>query len=624
YNLSPDRAAIEGFVRLQSINAFLNMITNEKDYLPTRTSYMLNLRGPSINVQTACSTSLVAVAQACQSLLSYESDMALAGGVAVFLPQERGYFYTEGGMLSSDGHCRPFSDGASGTVFGSGVGCVVLKRLDDAMADHDNILAVIRGTALNNDGAYKASYTAPSIAGQAEVIAMAQAVADVNPEQISYVEAHGTATPLGDPIEIAALTQAFQRKTDKTQFCAVGAVKSAIGHLDAASGVAGLIKTVLALQNEELPPTLHFEQPNPEIDFVHSPFYVVNKRTAWQRGDKPRIAGISSFGVGGTNAHAIVQEAPLRERSSDGRKRQLLLLSAKTETALQTMADQLADALAQPEFTTNNRLADAAYTLTIGRTQHPYRRVVVAANSAEAIQKLRDPANPTHSKQANPEIVFMFPGQGAQYPTMGRELYEGEPVFRAAVDHCAEILEPILGEDIRQMLYPSDPNDPAAADKLKNTGNAQPAIFTIEYALAKLWLSWGVQPARMIGHSVGEFAAACLAGVFSVEDALLVIAKRAMLMRDLPGGAMRAVRLSAEDLTPYLGDGVALAAHNAPHICVVSGDYAAVNAFDQRMAALGLDTIELHTSHAFHSDMMLPMLDPFREIVASVPRNAPN
>ncbi len=620
YNLSPDREAIEGFVRLQSLDSFLHMITNEKDYLPTRTSYLLNLTGPSINVQTACSTSLVAVAQACQSLLNFESDAALAGGVAIFLPQERGYVHTEGGMLSADGHCRPFSDGASGTVFGSGVGCVVLKRLEDALAEGDNVLAVIRGAALNNDGAHKASYTAPSIKGQSDVISLAQALADVEPDDISYIEAHGTATPLGDPIEVAGLTKAFRRQTDRNQFVALGATKSSIGHLDAASGVAGLIKTVLSLQNEKLPPVLHFERENPEIEFATTPFYVVDKLMDWQRNERPRIAGISSFGVGGTNAHVVVQEAPLPEPTGPSRPRQLLTLSAKTESALTLMCENLARWLA---LHPDSNLADVAWTLRVGRADHPIRTYIVAATHDEAIEKLQGKVE-SRKLQGELPVTFLFPGQGSQFPEMGRELYENEAVFRETVNQCVAILEPLLGEDLLEILYPSrDGSRVDAAEKLKNTGIAQPAIFVIEYALAKLWMSWGIQPARMIGHSVGEFAAACLAGIFSLEDALTVLANRARLMRDLPGGAMRAVRMSQVEVAPYLTDGVALAAANAPDISIVSGSYEAIERFDARLAAQDIVPIKLHTSHAFHSEMMEPILQPFHDIVAGVTLNAP-
>ncbi|MEM7116112.1 MAG: amino acid adenylation domain-containing protein [Chloroflexota bacterium] len=618
YNLLEDRAAIEQLVRFRSLDAFLNIISNDKDYLPTRTSFLFNLKGPSVNVQTACSTSLVAVAQACQSLLNFECDMTLAGGICVAVPQEKGYFYQEGGMTSADGHCRPFDDKATGTVFSSGVGIVVLKRLEDALADGDTISAIIRGAALNNDGAQKASYTAPSVDGQAEVISLAQAIADVDPETISYVEAHGTATPLGDPIEVAGLTKAFRQQTDKTQFCGLGSVKSNVGHLDAASGVTGLLKTVMALQNEELPPTLHYEKPNREIDFENSPFYVVNKRTPWPKGKEPRRAGVSSFGVGGTNAHVVVEEAPELPATTGARPRQLILVSGKTETAVSTQAANLTNAL------TDQNLADAAYTLAVGRADHPYRRAYVVDSVAKAAELLRSPKQTTEKTiDKNAPVVFMFPGQGSQHVNMGRELYETEPTFRATVDECAAILQPLLDLDLRDLLYPESLSADEAAKQLQQTAVAQPAIFTIEYALAQLWLEWGIQPSAMVGHSVGEFAAACLAGVFSLEDALTILATRAKLMQAVAPGSMRAVRLSLDELQPHLGNGVTLAANNAPNICIVSGPTDAIEAFDHRLDAAGIATIELHTSHAFHSEMMDEVLEAFETAVSATTRHAP-
>ncbi|MCA9996435.1 MAG: aminotransferase class III-fold pyridoxal phosphate-dependent enzyme, partial [Anaerolineales bacterium] len=618
YNLMADRAAIEGQVRFRSLDSFINLISNDKDYLPTRTSYLFDLKGPSVNVQTACSTSLVAVAQACQSLLNYESDICLAGGVCVAVPQERGYLYQEGGMTSADGHCRPYDANANGTVFSSGVGVVVLKRLEEAVADGDHITAIIRATALNNDGAHKVSYTAPSVDGQAEVIALAQAIAGVDPETISYIEGHGTATPLGDPIEVAGLTKAFRKQTAQVQFCGLGSVKSNVGHLDAASGVTGLIKTALALHHEQIPATLHFEQPNPEIDLANSPFYVVNELTPWPKSATPRRAGVSSFGVGGTNAHVILEEAPEPQPSGSSRPRQLLLLSGKTETAVSNLSHQLADHL---EAAAPN-LADTAYTLAVGRTDHAYRRAVVADGVETAVSALRQTAPASKAVEKNPPVVFMFPGQGAQHVNMGRELYETEPIFREAVDACAEILRPLLDLDIRELLYPAEEDDTLAA-RLEQTAVAQPAIFTIEYALAQLWLAWGVRPSALVGHSVGEFAAACLAGVFSLEDALAILATRARLMQAVAPGSMRAVRLSEEELLPYLTDGVSLAANNAPNLCVVSGPKDAIVAFDQRLESQGIATIELHTSHAFHSAMMDDVLEPFAAAVAAAGRSTP-
>ncbi|MFK7802578.1 MAG: amino acid adenylation domain-containing protein [Anaerolineae bacterium] len=625
YNLLPDRDTIEDFVRLQAPEAFMHMINNERDYMPTRTSYLFDLKGPAINVQTACSTSLVAVNLACRSILSGESDMALAGGVAIFLPQERGYFYQEGGMRSADGHCRPFDAQASGTVFASGLGCVLLKKLDQAIADGDNVVAVIKGSALNNDGSFKASYTAPSIAGQADVIRQARVNAGVSADSISYIEAHGTATPLGDPIEIAGLSRAFDDRSASADKIALGAVKSNIGHLDAAAGIAGLLKTILSLQNETIAPTLHYTQANSEIDFENSPFYVADKAIAWPKNlDQPRRAGLSSFGVGGTNAHLILEEAPALRPTSGSRPRQLLLLSAKSATALEKQAENLANWLEQ---NTDADLADVAYTLTVGRAQHIHRRVVAAADVDEAIKNLRNKkcGAKAELRTAEPEIVFMFPGQGAQFVGMGRELYAGEPVYKDAIDHCAEILEGHLNLDMRDILYPADESDGDAAHQLKQTGLAQPAIFMVSYAQAMLWQSWGITPDLMVGHSVGEFVAATLSGVYSLPDALKLIAGRARLMQDLPGGSMRAIRMTEEELEPWLDmfEDVSLAAVNAPAVCIVSGPTDTIDRFDHALEAAEFETIELHTSHAFHSSMMDEILAPFDELVDSVDKNAP-
>ncbi len=623
YNLLPDRETIEDFVRLQAPEAFMHMINNERDYMPTRTAYLFDLKGPAINVQTACSTSLVSISLACRSILAGESDMALAGGVAIFLPQERGYFYQEGGMRSADGHCRPFDDKASGTVFASGLGCVLLKKLDRALEDGDNVLAVVKGTALNNDGTYKASYTAPSIEGQASVIEQAMVNADVDPDSISYIEAHGTATPLGDPIEIAGLQQAYADRTDYDNKIALGAVKSNIGHLDAAAGIAGVIKTVLALQNEMIPPTLHYENGNSEIDFENSPFFVADKSIDWPANpETPRRAGISSFGVGGTNAHAILEEAPLLPETTPSRGAQLLMVSAKSADALQNQVANLANWL---EAHPNADLADVAFTLTFGRAELPHRCFVVATDVQDAIEKLRGKISNDELRTAEPEIVFMFPGQGAQFVGMGRELYESEPVFEDAIDHCAEILSQYLDIDIRDVLYPINADDEEAAHKLKQTGLAQPAIFAVTYAQVMLWQSWGITPDMMVGHSVGEFVAATIAGTFSLQDALKIIAGRAKLMQELPGGSMLAVRMSEEELAPWLekAEGVSIAAVNAPSVTIVSGSDESIQNLVALLEEADEETIELHTSHAFHSSMMDPILEPFEAIVQTATLNEP-
>lgn len=614
YNLLPNRESLDRFVRMQTPGALLNQLTNDKDYLPTRTAHLLNLTGPAINVQTACSTSLVAVSMACDAILNGRSDLALAGGVSIFLPQERGYIYQEGGILSKDGSCRPFDEQASGTVFASGAGCVLLKRLDQAIADGDHIYAVIKGSAINNDGRDKASYTAPSIRGQVDVIRQAQQNAGVTADSISYVEAHATATPVGDPIEVTALTRVFQQDGAQTQFCGLGSVKSNIGHLDAAAGVAGLIKTVLALHHETIPPTLHYQKANGRIDFNSSPFYIVDQPAAWPRGEKPRRAGISSFGMGGTNVHAILEEAPASPPETPSRPRQLLLLSARSESALQMQSENLANWLEDKR----PFLPNVAYTLKNGRADFAHRRAIVTADIEDAAEQLRQPKAGTQSQltQAEPSLVMMFPGQGSQFVGMGRELYESEPIYRETVDQCAQILRPYLRLDLRDILYPEDSQNEEAAHRLTQTELAQPAIFTVSYALAKTWQAWGIQPNKLVGHSVGEFVAAALAGVFSLEDALKIIAKRAHLMQNLPSGSMYAVRLAAEELEPFLGNGVTLAANNAPEICIVSGDDVPMAQFVDRVEAAGHDTIPLHTSHAFHSEMMDPILDDFKAVVA--------
>ncbi|MCC5616010.1 SDR family NAD(P)-dependent oxidoreductase [Nostoc sp. CHAB 5836] len=515
---------------MESVDALNIFIGNEKDNLSTQTSYKLNLTGPSINVQNNCSTSLIAVHLACQSLLYGESDIALAGGVSIAkLPQKSGYQYQEGVLCSPDGHCRTFDANAKGTIFGDGLGIVVLKRLADAVADGDFIHAVIKGSAINNDGSLKVGYTAPSVNGQREVILEALALADVEPDSISYIEAHGTATPLGDPIEIKALTQAFRASTNKKSFCAIGSVKSNIGHLDTAAGVTGLIKTVLALKHKQIPPSLHFEKPNPEIDFANSPFYVNTKLSAWKTNNLPRRAGVSSFGVGGTNAHVILEEAPVIETSNASRPWQLLLLSAKTSTALESATTNLATYLQQHP---NINLPDVAYTLQVGRRAFDHRRLVVCQDVNEAVKLLKNEDSERvfsyHWKPSHCPVIFMFSGQGSQYANMGRELYKVEPIYRRHIDTCVKILQPHLGLDIRGFLFPSEEIE-AANQQPQQIALTQPALFVIEYALAKLLMSWGVRPEAMIGDGIGEYVAAAIAGVFSLEDAVFIVANKGQL-----------------------------------------------------------------------------------------------
>jgi acyl transferase domain-containing protein len=607
-----------------SIDVQQLVFANDKDFLTTRVSYKLELEGPSVNIQTACSTSLVAVHLASRSLLGGECDIALAGGVAISSSQKSGYSYQEGGILSPDGHCRAFDAQAKGTIFGSGVGIVVLKRLEDALADGDYIHAVIKGSAINNDGALKVSYTAPRIDTQSHVIKEAQTIAEVDPETITYVEAHGTGTSLGDPIEIAALTQAFHASSQKKNYCAIGSVKTNIGHLDTAAGVAGLIKTVLALKNKQIPPSLHFEQPNPQIDFDNSPFYVNTALSEWKANGTPRRAGVSSFGIGGTNAHVILEEAPPTQPSEPSRPWQLLLLSAKTDSALETATANLMTYFKQhPDV----NLADVAYTLQVGRRAFDYRRMLLCQNVDDGVTVLEslDPQRifSRFQEPCNRQVVFMFPGQGSQYVNMGQELYDSEPVFRKHIDECCEILKSHLGVDLRTILYPDKESAQVAVEQLQQTQITQPALFVTEYALAQLWMSWGVSPVAMIGHSIGEYVAACLAGVFSLEDALALVAARGRLMQQLPSGAMLSVPLSEEALQPWLNEELSLAGINAPFLCVVSGSEGAIAQLQSRLTQEGIECRRLHTSHAFHSQMMDSILEPFAEEVKKVNLNPP-
>ncbi|MGD1912874.1 MAG: SDR family oxidoreductase [Rivularia sp. (in: cyanobacteria)] len=512
--------------QLGSGKSYQKMIGNDKGFLSTRVSYKLNLTGPSITVQTACSTSLVATTLAYQSLQNYQCDIALAGGVSIRLPQKTGYFYEPGGPLSPDGHCHAFDAKAEGTTVGNGVGVVVLKRVQDAIADGDCIYAVIKGAAINNDGSTKVGYTAPSVDGQAEAIAEAMMLADVEPETISYIEAHGSGTAMGDPIEIAALSNVFRSSTEKKDFCAIGSVKTNIGHLDAAAGVAGLIKTALALKHELIPPSLNFEQPNPQIDFANSPFYVNTKLKEWKTGSTPRRAGVSSLGMGGTNAHVVLEEAPTPLVSSPSRPWQLLLLSAKTESALEAATQNLSQHLMlHPE----SNLADVAYTLQIGRRDFSHRRILVCSDTQDAIQALNQQTSQRGLTQfqdnGTSSVAFIFPGDDTLYADMGRELYETESVFSTEVERCCLILRPYLELDLRSVIYPKESEREAAVEKLQQTKFAQIALFVIEYALAQLWMSWGISPQAMIGQGIGEYVAATMAGVFSLEDALTLLAK---------------------------------------------------------------------------------------------------
>ena len=622
-NLCGTRADIEALVQSYQVGNYPILAGNDKDFLATRVSYKLNLTGPSMSVGTGCSTSLVAVTQACQSLQVGQCSLALAGGVSVAFPQARGYDYLPGGMVSPDGACRAFDAGAQGTVFGGGVGVVALKRLADAQADGDQVYAVIRGYGLSNDGAQKASYTAPSADGQAAAIAAALDMAGFPADTISYVEAHGTATPLGDPIEVAGLTKAFRRTTDKIGFCTLGTLKPNVGHLEAAAGVAGLIKTALALKHKRLPPTLHFQTPNPRLGLEGSPFTVSAALTEWAASEhQPRRAGVSAFGVGGTNAHVVLEEAPPAEASSapPASEWKLLPLSARTEAALLAMTDNLAAHLkAHPEIS----LADAAWTLQTGRRAFAHRRVAVCRSLEDAAQVLGSSVGQAVPAHAPPSVTFLFPGQGAQQVGMGRELYEAFPAFRAALDECSKLLTPLLGLDLRGTLYPNAGEEDAAQARLNQTGLAQPALFVFGYALARLWQSWGVTPSAMLGHSVGEYVASCLAGVFTLPDALTLLAARARLMQSLPPGAMLAVRRPASEVAAQLGPSLAIAAENSAALCVVSGPIPDIIELEARLTSDGAACRRLPTSHAFHSAMMDPILEEFAAIVGSVPRQAP-
>src|SRR5687768_15320731 len=618
HNLYPNRKLLE------SLGASQVVIANDRDYLATQVSFRLNLKGPGLSVQTACSTSLVAVHLACQSLLSRECDMALAGGVSVGFPQGLGGHYQEGGIISPDGHCRAFDAKARGTVKGSGVGVVVLKRLADALNDGDTIHAVIKGSAINNDGAVKVGYTAPAVEGQASVIEEALALASIEPETIGYVEAHGTGTALGDPIEIAALTQAFRTGTQATGFCAVGSVKTNIGHLDAAAGIAGLIKTILTLEHKQIPPSLHFEQPNPNIDFINSPFFVNTELRFWDTTETPRRAGVSSFGIGGTNAHVVLEEAPASASSSSSSSHHLLVLSARTQPALVQATNNLAMYL---KGRRSLDLADVAYTLSAGRREFEHRLAVVCRDREGALATLSAPDRsrvltgaPRHAKRP---VAFMFPGQGAQYVGMGRELYESEPVFRSELDHCAELLRSSLKVDLREIIYAKDLSPEESTARLADTHFAQPALFVVEYALAKLWMSWGVVPQAMIGHSIGEYVAACLAGVFSLEDALRLVAARGEIMQRQPRGAMLAVSLTAQEIEAVLSEHISLAAVNSPSLCVLSGTIDAIEHLERQLSRDGVICRRLHTSHAFHSAMMKPAMEEFAAVIRGVTRHAP-
>lgn len=575
-------------------------VANGKDYVSSRVAYHLDLKGPAVTVQTACSTSLVAVHLACRSLLDRECYMALAGGVSITTMQARGYRYVEGSVMSPDGRCRSFDAKANGTVFGDGLGVVVLKRLDDALRDGDAIRAVIRGSAVNNDGLDKQSFAAPSIKGQALAISEALKVAGLCATDISYVEAHGTGTILGDPIEVWALERAFGAAASRERPCLLGSVKANVGHLNTAAGVAGLIKTALALEHGVVPGTVNFEQPNPRLELENTPFCISARATDWQRGDTPRRAGVSSFGIGGTNAHIVLEEAPLSSAAPSPRQSQLIVGSARTASALHRVRQQLADAV---DTAAEVELPDIAYTSQVGRTAFSHRFSVVCGSAAEASELLRSGADDAAEASVPRRPAFLFPGQGSQRAGVARELHESAPVFARELDRCCTVLGE-LGTTVRGALLAGAGELESAAAQLQETRLTQPAMFVMEYALARQLQDWGVQPAAMVGHSIGEFVAACLAGVMALEDALALVARRGELMAAQPPGAMLSVALSRNGVEPLLTDGLWLAADNGPNLCAVSGSFDAISQLEAMLDGSGVAHRRLRTSHAFHSGLM--------------------
>ncbi|AFC31033.1 JamP [Paenibacillus mucilaginosus 3016] len=621
---------------VEALGAFQSAIGSGPDFLTTRVSYKLNLRGPSIAVQTACSSSLVAVHLACQALLTHECDMALAGGVSVKADQTEGFDYQEGGILSPDGHCRAFDAQARGTVVGNGGGAVLLKRLEDALSDGDTVLAVIRGTAVNNDGAHKIGYTAPSVGMQSEVIREALQVAEVDASTVTYVEAHGTGTVLGDPIEVAALTDAYRFDTDQRQYCALGSVKTNLGHLDSAAGIAGLIKTVLCLKHRMLPPSLHFREANPEIDLAGSPFYVNSELRPWLPAQGyPLRAGVSSFGMGGTNAHVILEEAPAAGRAAhedSAAEPHLFVLSARTDEGL---LQRTRDLIAFLEHDREAELSDIAYTLAAGREAFGQRLAVTASTREELLARLggrvmtSSPAGIGRKEEAagmTEGVIFLFSGQGSQHPGMGADLYRHAPVYRSHLDRCAELAVRHTGTDVRRLLFPEAGREDLAAAELRQTVHAQPALFSVEWALAKQLEAWGIGAEAMIGHSIGEFTAACLAGVMSLEDAMKAVCRRAQLMQELEKGAMTAVQLPEQKLlaaAASAGVWISVAAVNVPDSCVAAGTMEEIERLEASLNAQGIAFKRLQTSHAFHSHMMEGCLEAFAEVMRGIRMEAP-
>ncbi|GCE15701.1 type I polyketide synthase [Tengunoibacter tsumagoiensis] len=606
------------------VNNFQMMLGNDKDYLPTRVSYKLNLTGPSITVQTACSSSLVAVSLACNSLLNYQCDLVLAGGISITFPYKAGYQYEEGGITSPDGHCRPFSADAQGAVFGHGGGVVVLKRLDEALADHDTIYALICSSAINNDGSQKVSYAAPSVSGQASVITEALTLANLPAHSISYVETHGTGTPLGDPIEVAALSQAFRSQTQQHAFCALGSVKANIGHLDAAAGIAGLIKTALALHHRYLPASLHADPPNPLLKLAESPFFLNTISRPWNPAALPRRAGVSSFGVGGTNAHLILQEAPTPSPlAPPASPLALLPLSAATPQALEHQMRQMATFLQQAPAAS---LADIAFTLQVGRRALPVRSFLVASSPQQASAQWSQPILPAgrllSSEEATPSLIFLFPGGGAQHAGMGGLLASQDPIIAEHLERCLQLFAQALELDLRPLLFNQLPVEQASL-LLRQSRWGLPALFSLEYALAQRWLAWGIEPAALLGHSLGEYTAACLAGVFSLPDAVALVAERARLFAQLPAGTMLSVPLSEATLLELLPPELSIAAVNGARSCVVAGPHQPLQTFADQVQQQGITVQPLHIEVAAHSQQVEAIVGPFVRFVRGLTLHPP-
>jgi acyl transferase domain-containing protein len=604
------RAEIQPYPEAEARSGRFSVMTgNEKDYVAMRIAHKLDLRGPAVSVHTACSTSLVAVIMAAKALRAGDCDLALAGGASVHFPTPEGYYFQEGGVFSSDGHCRPFDADAEGTNFTDGAGMVVLKRLGDALRDHDTIYAVIRGGAINNDGGDKIAFSAPSISGQSACISEAIRDAGVDPATIQYVEAHGTATPVGDPIELEGLRRAFGHCDGKLQFCGLGSVKSNIGHTTAAAGVASLIKMALALKEGVIPASLHYRRPNPRLELQRSPFYIVDRKTEWPTGRGPHRAGVSSFGIGGTNSHLVLEEAPQALAVPAATPRPFEILPVSSRSAAQR------DRLLQLAGTGAAPLRDQAYTLQSGRARLKVRGARVRLTAVAGDDLLVQPAGPA---LADPRLVFMFPGQGSQYIQMGLGLYHHLPEFRAHFDECCTLLARELEFDFKAFIF-----DAANQETLEDTRYTQPALFAIGVSLGRTLLGWGIVPAMMIGHSIGEFAAAHLAGVFSLEDGIRLIAARGRLMASLPRGRMLSVRGPIDKVLAAAGEDIDVASINSPVHCVLAGENALVDRVVPRLEAAGFPCKALHTSHAFHSRMMTPVVEPFLEVVRSVRLSPP-